>query len=357
MQLIQEWQPFKDLRQRFANTRRMEQLQLHAPQKITATVANSALRVEMKALEPEHEGATARSLWYKPMAWLGVLRPLSQAESWSAPLWQTFFTTSIGFPVPLITALPNVTCGCRRFALDSFGDHVSTCESHSGALKAHDWAVAQLAPIFRSAGHSVKCQYKVAPSQGQKRGDLEIVGYLRDSTGPRNLVIDLNITHDRHGRSIANPHTNGHLTHPNSLDQPLETAARAKITKHQAAYSNNNSTSFLPGVASTSGRLHCELLRLLFLQAHRETEEYCRLFGVPAQTNQDSFRYKRAAFYSGIKGKVGLIFAKAAALRININTDGSPVAMGRTHITHTSHASHLLSSSLSHHLLPPRSRN
>ena len=53
-------------------------------------------------------------------------------------------------------------------------------------------------------------------------------------------------------------------------------------------------------MASTSGRLHCELLRLLFLQAHRETEEYCRLFGVPAQTNQDSFRYKRAAFYFGI---------------------------------------------------------
>src|SRR6056300_308777 len=127
-----------------------------------------------------------------------------------------------------------------------------------------------------------------------------------------NLVIDLNITHNRHGRSTSNPHTNGHLTHPDSLDRPLEIAARAKIIKHQAAYSNNNSTSFMPGVASTSGRLHCEILRLLFLQAHRETEEYCRLFGVPAQTNQDSFRYKRAAFYSGIKGKVGLIFAKAA---------------------------------------------
>jgi hypothetical protein len=57
LQLIQEWQPFKDLRQHFANNRRMEQLQLHAPQKITATVADSALRVEMQALEPEHEGA------------------------------------------------------------------------------------------------------------------------------------------------------------------------------------------------------------------------------------------------------------------------------------------------------------
>ena len=80
----------------------------------------------------------------------------------------------------------------------------------------------------------------------------------------------------------------------------------------------------------------------LSLQARREPEEYYRLFGVPAQTNQDSFRYKRAAFYSGINGLVGLIFSEAAALRININTDGSPVAMGRAHITH---ASMLLASS------------
>ena len=36
---------------------------------------------------------------------------------------------------------------------------------------------------------------------------------------------------------------------------------------------------------------------------------------------------------------------------------GCDELMGRTHITHTSHASRLLSSSLSHHLLPPRSRN
>ena len=52
-QLIQEWQPFKDLRQ-------------HPP-----------------------DG--------------DVLRPLSQAESWTAPSYQTFFTTSVGFPVPLVT--------------------------------------------------------------------------------------------------------------------------------------------------------------------------------------------------------------------------------------------------------------
>jgi len=57
-----------------------------------------------------------------------------------------------------------------------------------------------------------------------------------------------------------------------------------------------------------------------------------------------------------LRGKWVSIFAKAAALCINTNTGGSPVAMGRTHITHASHASRLLSLSLSHHLLPARSR-
>ena len=141
-----------------------------------------------------------------------VLRPLSKAESWTAPLWQTFFTTSNGFPVPLITDLPNVTCGCHRFVLGSFGDYVRTCESHSDVLKALDWTVDQLAPILRSTVHAVNCKYtvvQVVPSEGKKLGDPEIVGYLRDATGSRNLFIDLNITHDRHGRSTSNPHING----------------------------------------------------------------------------------------------------------------------------------------------------
>ena len=49
--------------------------------------------------------------------------------------------------------------------------------------------------------------------------------------------------------------------------------------------------------------------------------------------------------------KVGLIFAKAAALHININTDGSPVAMGATALcTHVApHTVRRL-----HHFLPPR---
>ena len=46
--------------------------------------------------------------------------------------------------------------------------------------------------------------------------------------------------------------------------------------------------------------------------------------GTPAQPNQDQFLFRRAAFYSSLKGKVGLIAVKAAALRINMNTRQLP---------------------------------
>ena len=84
------------------------------------------------------------------------------------------------------------------------------------------------------------------------------------------------------GSQHLQPSHNGNLTHPGSLDKPLKIAARAKVTKHQAAYSNNTSTSFMPVVANTSGRFHCEPPRHLFLhfplfQTHRETEKYLTL--------------------------------------------------------------------------------
>jgi hypothetical protein len=64
--------------------------------------------------------------------------------------------------------------------------------------------------------------------------------------------------------------------------------------------------------------MHGEFLRLLFLQAHRLTEEYLRFIGMPAQSDHDSFRFRRAAFYSSLKSKADLIAAKAAALRVNM---------------------------------------
>ena len=43
--------------------------------------------------------------------------------------------------------------------------------------------------------------------------------------------------------------------------------------------------------------------------------------GMPAQQPCDAFRFRRAEFYNGLKSKVGLTAAKAAALRNNLNID------------------------------------
>jgi hypothetical protein len=96
-----------------------------------------------------------------------------------------------------------------------------------------------------------------------------------------------------------------------------------------------------------------EWLRLLFLQAQRETEAHFAATGKPSQRNQsDSFRFKRAAFYQSLKSKVGLAAAKAAALRINLNVEGCGIVAASVHAP--SRAPLLLPLLLSHNLSFPR---
>ena len=73
-----------------------------------------------------------------------------------------------------------------------------------------------------------------------------------------------------------------------------------------------------------------------------------------AQTQRGMFHFRRAAFSSPLKAKVGSTLTKAAALRINLNIDGTPIN-SRTH-THPAHSqtSRLLTSSLSFGVPVPR---
>jgi hypothetical protein len=171
------------------------------------------------------------------------------------------------------------------------------------------------------------------------------------------LVMDLRIAHDRMGSS-ADPSLNGHLKYPNNLDQSLNDTVADKIRKYRADYNNRppSAVSFMPAIASTSGRLHSEFVRLLFLQAHRETDRFFGASGVQlAQTHPGvQFHFRRTTFLTQLKSKVGLALAKAAALRINLNLDGAPIA-SKSH-THPSHSqtSRLLTSSLSLGVPVPR---
>jgi hypothetical protein len=104
---------------------------------------------------------------------------------------------------------------------------------------------------------------------------------LANEAGPVPLVLDLRIAHDRVGSS-ADPTLNGHLKYPNNLDQSLNDAAADKIRKYRVDYNNRSPSvvSFMPDIASTSGRLHSEFVRLLFLQTHRETDRFFAASGV-----------------------------------------------------------------------------
>ncbi len=55
LQIINHWQPFKDIKQAFAVSRRAEQLRLRSHQRINATSEDFVLRTEMDNLESQEE--------------------------------------------------------------------------------------------------------------------------------------------------------------------------------------------------------------------------------------------------------------------------------------------------------------
>jgi hypothetical protein len=112
----------------------------------------------------------------------------------------------------------------------------------------------------------------------------------------------------------------------------------------------------MPAIAGTNGRLHSEFIRLLFLQAHRETDRFFASSGVlSAQSNMGGFFHlRRATFSSMLKSRVGHIMAKASVLPVNLNLDGALItSSSHTHPSH-SQTSHLLTSSLSLGVPVPR---
>jgi hypothetical protein len=208
----------------------------------------------------------------------------------------------MGAQIPVIVEKTLVVCGCSKFQVDALGDHLCTCTVHSGVKKAHDWPVDQLADLFRTT-------HKAKP-----------------------LVLDLHVAHDRVGSS-ADPALNGHLRYPNNLDQSLNDTSADKLRKNRADYNFNptRGVGFMSAIVSTSGHIHSEFIRILFLQAHRETDRFFAASGVmSSQSDRGFFHYRRAAFSSMIKSRVGNILAKASTLRINLKIDGSPIASSLT---------------------------
>jgi hypothetical protein len=111
----------------------------------------------MEKFELQEEDAPELVVWYIPMGWLRQIRPHRSDQVWSASLCQTFFAACVGANTLALSELPLSGCGCKKFQIDAFGDHLCPCTAHSGAKKAHDWAFDQIAGLFRTT-HKAKTQ-------------------------------------------------------------------------------------------------------------------------------------------------------------------------------------------------------
>jgi hypothetical protein len=160
-------------------------------------------------------------------------------------------------------------------------------------------------------------------------------------------LLDLHIDHDRFGSS-SDPSLNGPLHYPNDIDKSLNEVATDKIRKYLVDYNNNppNTVSFMFAIASTSGRLHSEFIRLLFLHTHRETDLFFAGSGVHLVQQDRGLFHFRSSFTSNLKVRVNTL-TETVVLRVNLNVDGVTIT-SKTH-THPSHSptSRLLTSSLS----------
>ena len=94
--------------------------------------------------------------------------------------------------------------------------------------------------------------------------------------------------------------------------------ARAKIRHYRQLYINRpEPIAFMPVAVDKTGRIYEDFSRLLFLNVHREASALAN--ELPEESDQ--FRFLRAASFANIKGSVGLILAKASAMRISIPLD------------------------------------
>jgi hypothetical protein len=131
-------------------------------------------------------------------------------------------------------------------------------------------------------------------------------------SGPVPLVLDLRMTHDRVDSSV-DPDLNGQLRYPSNLDQSLNDTTPDKLRKYRVDYNFNppRGVGFMSVIPSTSGRLHREFIRILFLQDHWETDRFFTPSGVlSTESDRGFFHYHHTAFSSMIKPRVGNILTK-----------------------------------------------
>ena len=105
----------------------------------------------------------------------------------------------------------------------------------------------------------------------------------------------------------------GTLRNPDRPDQLLDQAAADKIRAYREPYHRHRSLAFLPACMSTSGRIHSEFLRLLYLIADKQASDY--FADLDYEPHKEEFCHRRGVFFHQHRSTIGLACAQAVAIR------------------------------------------
>ena len=98
----------------------------------------------------------------------------------------------------------------------------------------------------------------------------------------------------------------------------LESTARTKVRRCREAYATRPGVTyaFLPCVMSTSGRIHGEFLRFLYILAHRRTLRWFEMLG--SNPSDEDFKFRRGQYFWHMRAAIGHATALAVARRARV---------------------------------------
>jgi hypothetical protein len=163
----------------------------------------------------------------------------------------------------------------------------------------------------------------VSNSSGQKRGDLEIKNL--NVAGTVNLIIDTCIVYEFHG-STADVAQHGGLRH-HDLNLVLNDEAVKKIEGNGYCqdYLQNHNKALLPLIMSTSGRLHCEFVRPLYLLAHQRALTFFASLGY--EPCYEELCQRRGAFIFSIVPSLALLTLRLSHFAWSATRSPSPTTL------------------------------
>jgi hypothetical protein len=72
-------------------------------------------------LEEQANNSKASELFWKPLSWLGTIRPTSANDAFDPAFWETFVSMTLGLEVPILADIPSLhnsllaKCCCKKF--------------------------------------------------------------------------------------------------------------------------------------------------------------------------------------------------------------------------------------------------